>query len=171
MNSKGKGLETEVVIIGGGGAGLAAAVAAGEKGSHVVVLEKRAALGGNSALAWGIFAAESPAQKRAMIDCRRDDCFKIAMGYAHWKIDPRIVRAFIDKSGDTIRWLEEKGLNFDCIPFYPNQIPTWHVPKGRGPKMMKVLRGEWRNLGVELHLRTPAKKILISKRGVVKGCW
>ena len=159
MNSKGKEIETDVVIIGGGGAGLSAAVAAGEKSSHVVVLEKRAALGGNSALAWGIFAAESPVQKRAMIDCRRDDCFKIAMGYAHWKIDPRIVRAFIDKSGDTVRWLEEKGLKFDCIPFYPNQIPTWHVPKGRGAKMMKVLTGECRKLGVELHLRTPAKKI------------
>ena len=36
-----KDLETDVTVIGGGTAGLAAAVAAAEKGSRVLVLEKR----------------------------------------------------------------------------------------------------------------------------------
>ena len=167
--TKNEELKAELVIIGGGGAGLAAAVAAAEKGAGVIVLEKRG-LGGNSALAWGIFAAESPVQKRAMIDCRKDDCFKTAMNYAHWKINPRIVRAFIDKSGDTIRWLEEKGLEFDCIPFYPNQVPiTWHIPKGRGAALIEVLAQNCKDLGVKLLPRTPAKKILTGVKGNITG--
>ncbi len=163
-------LQAQIVIIGGGGAGLAAAVAAAENSaSNVIVLERRG-IGGNSALAFGIFAAESPVQRRAMIDCRRDDCFKIAMSFAHWRINPRIVRAFIDKSGDTIRWLEEKGLDFDCIPFYPNQVPlTWHVPKGRGAALIKVLAQNCKELGVQLLIYTLAKKILTGAKGNITG--
>jgi fumarate reductase flavoprotein subunit len=150
-------------------AGLAAAVAAAENGASVIVLEKRSALGGNSALAFGIFASESPVQKRAMIDCCRDDCFKLAMDFAHWKINPNIVRAFINKSGDTIRWLEEKGLEFNCTPMYPNQVPTWHIPRGRGTALMKVLAQNCKDLGVQLLTRTPAKKILVGSKGNITG--
>ena len=41
-------METEIVMIGGGGAGLPAALTAHEKGSRVVVLEKRNVVGGNA---------------------------------------------------------------------------------------------------------------------------
>lgn len=168
-NPNAENLQADIVVIGGGGAGLTAAVAAAEKGASVIVLEKRG-LGGNSALAWGIFAAESPVQKRAMIDARRDDLFKIAMNHAHWKINPMVVRALIDKSGDTIRWLEEKGLDFHCIPLYPNQVPcVWHAPKGYGARIIKTLAKNCRDLGVQLLVRTPAKKILSGTKGDVTG--
>ena len=80
-------LDAEIVIIGGGGAGLAAAVAAAEKGASVIVLEKRSAPGGNAVFLEGILAAESQLQKNLGIDAQRDDLFKKAMDYAHWKID------------------------------------------------------------------------------------
>ncbi len=53
-----------------------------------------------------------------------------AMEFAHWRINPRLVRAIIDKSGDTIRWLEEKGLEFDCIQYfhYPGQQVGYQRP-------------------------------------------
>jgi fumarate reductase flavoprotein subunit len=80
------------------------------------------------------------------------------------------MRAFIDKSGNTIQWLEEKGLEFDCFPFYPNQLPpTWHVPNGQGARLIKVLAGECKKLGVQLLTRTSAKKILTSAKGEVTG--
>ena len=53
-------------------------MAAAEKTSDVIVLEKRSALGGNSAMAEGFLAAESPAQKRMNIDARRDEIFRMA---------------------------------------------------------------------------------------------
>lgn len=160
------------MIIGGGGAGLAAAVAAAEEGaSNVIVLEKLGFPGGNTAMSSGMFAAESLAQKRAAIDARREVLFKILTEFAHWKVNPRIVRAFIDKSGDTIRWLEDKGLVFDVLPMYPNQSPpTWHQARGnRGAEVVKVLAEECRKLGVKVLTSTSAKKIITGTKGNVTG--
>ena len=81
-NSISETIETQIAIMGGGGAGLAAAVAAAEKGADVVVLEKRGIFGGNSAMAEGLLAAESPAQKRMNIDAPRDEVFRMAMSFA-----------------------------------------------------------------------------------------
>lgn len=162
-------LKADIVIIGGGGAGLAAALAAAEKGASVTVLEKRG-VGGNSALAQGLFAAESQVQKREWIDCQKDDCFRKVMDYTRWRTNPRILRAFIDKSADTIRWLEEKGLKFDCSRSYPNDaVPTWHLIDGGGARLIKVLVSESKKLGAELFTRAPVEKILTSKEGEITG--
>jgi len=69
-NSSHKNLETDLAVIGGGGAGLAAAVAAAQRGVSVIVLERRRSLGGNSMKTLGVFAAESPVQRRMRIDTR-----------------------------------------------------------------------------------------------------
>jgi len=161
----------DVIVIGGGGTGLAAALAAAEKGAGVVLLEKRGAAGGNTALARGVFAAESPVQARMRIDAQRDTLLKTAMSYSHWKIDPKIVRAFIDKSGDTIRWLEEKGLAFeDILDYTPNQVPrTFHVPEGRGAGLVKFLVKKCSEKGVNLLYETAARKILVDEKGRVAG--
>ncbi|MBI4786037.1 MAG: FAD-dependent oxidoreductase [Chloroflexi bacterium] len=163
-------LETELVVIGGGGAGLAAALTAAEKGVRVTVLEKRPTTGGNSTRAIGLFASESPVQHRANVVAYTDDLFKLAMNWAHWTINPRIVRAFFEKSGDTIRWLEELGLVFQCIPLYPGQNPlVWHATEGLGLEVVQVLADECKKLGVQILVRTPAKKILRGARGEVTG--
>ena len=163
-------IKTDIVVVGGGGAGLAAALAAAETGAKCLVLEKRGRVGGNAVFAEGIFAAESPAQKRMMIDARRDELFKIAMDYCHWTLNPRIIRAFIDKSGDTIRWLEEKGVRFRIPPLYPNQVPlVFHCPEKGGKSVIEILMKECQKTGVKLLYKTAAKKILISTTGRVSG--
>ena len=164
QSSRVENLETDIVVIGGGGTGLASAVAAVEKGARVILLEKKGALGGTSVFAGGLFAAESPAQKRMGIAVLRDEAFKIAMDYSHWKINPRIFRAFVDKSGDTIQWLENKGLKFNWFPLlYPAKEPrTLHYPeafKDAGPATIKTLRKVCEELGVRLLFRCPAKRI------------
>jgi NADPH-dependent glutamate synthase beta subunit-like oxidoreductase len=158
-------LTTEILVIGGGGAGLAAALTAAEKGVRVILVEKLGTLGGNTVMSSGHFAVESPAQRRQAIDARSEEFFKIAMDFAHWKTEPRLVRNFIDRSSETIKWLESKDLIFDCFPMYPNQIPTWHHarPKkygGRGAEVVKTLHEEAIQLGVQIFTRTQAKKIL-----------
>jgi fumarate reductase flavoprotein subunit len=164
-------METQIAIVGGGGAGLAAAVAATENGAKVIVVEKRPTLGGNSAMAEGLLAAESPAQKRMKIDAQRDEVFRMAMDYAHWRIDARIVRAFIDKSGDTIQWLENKGLFFDWIPyFYPNQrIRTWHCLRRRGLEITELLVKECEKYGVPLYCQTAGNKLMTDRKGNLTG--
>lgn len=167
-----KNLKAELVVIGGGGAGLAAALAAAEKGGKsIIVLEKAGSAAGSTVMAHDIFGAESPVQKRAGVDAPKDELFKVAMEWAHWtRINPRLVRAFIDKSGDTIGWLEKKGLSFELIQFYPNQVPlVRHSVIGHGARLMKVLRKNCEDLGVKILTRTPAKKILRGEKGNVTG--
>jgi fumarate reductase flavoprotein subunit len=169
-------LETQVVVVGGGGAGLAAAVTAAGKGVDVIVLEKRRKLGGNTAMAHDIFAAESPPQQRKGLDVLRDDCFKIAMGYAHWRIDPRLVRVWIDKSGDTIRWLEGKGITFNVgvgsrkflNGSYP---PTGHLITSRrgGALVIEALAKECEELGVRVLCETAVKELITDGEGRVIG--
>jgi len=167
-----KNLKADLVIIGGGGAGLAAALAAAENGcKNILVLEKAGSAAGSTAMAHDVFGAESPVQKRQGIDAPKDELFKVAMEWAHWtKINPRIVRAFIDKSGDTIGWLEKKGLSFELIQYYPNQVPlVRHSVKGHGNALMKTLRDNCTELGVKILTRTPGKKILLDGKGKIRG--
>jgi fumarate reductase flavoprotein subunit len=172
--SKPKEMDTDIVVIGGGGTGLAAAVAAAEKGVRVILLEKRGAPAGNTALAIGLFAADSSVQKRMCISAPKDEVFRTAMEYSHWKIDPRIFRAFVEKSGDTIQWLEEKGITFKEIPsMYPGQVfRTWHCAdemKGTGAIFVKLFRKHCEELGVQLFTKCPARRILTNKKGEVTG--
>ena len=99
--AKAENLQTDIVIIGAGGAGLAAALSASEKGCKNIVVLEKAGVGGNSAMTHDLFAVESPVQRRMGVDARRDDFFRIMMNWAHWsEINPRVIRAFIDKSGN-----------------------------------------------------------------------
>ena len=164
-------IQADIAVIGSGGAGLAAAVAAAEKGASVVVLEKNKALGGRSVRAEGFFAADSPAQQRFGIDAPKDVLFRMAMDYAHWRINPRIMRAYIDKSGDTVRWLEAKGCLIDRVtPFYRNQVyRVWHQPRQGGAEVISVLTKTCEKLGVRSLPETPAKKILTDNSGKIIG--
>jgi fumarate reductase flavoprotein subunit len=167
-------LEAQIVVIGGGGAGLAAAVAAAEKGADVILLEKAGKPGGNTQMAREIFGAESPLQKRLNINVPRDEYFKIHMDFCHWAVNPRLVRAFIDKSGDTIRWLEEKGVIFD-IPEgrfvrFKHQLPaSSHIVRGDGIELIRVLARTFEGLGGRLLCGTRAKDLLTGDKKQVTG--
>ena len=62
----------DVVIVGGGGAGISAAAAATEKGAKVVLIEKTAALGGNTLACGGVFNTinQELIEKTPMTDSR-----------------------------------------------------------------------------------------------------
>jgi fumarate reductase flavoprotein subunit len=168
----GRKMSADIVIIGAGGAGLSAALEAAEKGvENVIVVEKRARPGGNTALATGLFACESPVQARQKIIADRDVLFHRAIDWAHWsRVNPAILRAFINKSGDTVRWLESKGLEFELIRFYPDQVPlVQHNPEGGGARLVKVLERECRELGIRFLMKTDCRKIVCDKNGNVNG--
>jgi fumarate reductase flavoprotein subunit len=103
-------LKADVGIIAAGPAGLTAAVAAAEAGASVVVCEKSSVTGGCGNMAMGPFGVESRLQKKQIVGLTRDEAFRMHMEYNHWLPDARLVRAFIDKSGDTIDWLEDMGV-------------------------------------------------------------
>ncbi|OGO24953.1 MAG: hypothetical protein A2144_08835 [Chloroflexi bacterium RBG_16_50_9] len=167
-----KEVATDVVIVAGGTAGLAAAVAAAEGGAKVIVFEKASTTGGAGNMAWGPFAVESRLQHLKQIPITREEAFKIHMDFTHWRVDARLVRAFIDKSASTIAWLEKMGVEFLEVGCHNPGFPfTWHIVKGAarltdqvgagyGFAMMKILTDRAQQLGVKIMLRTPVKKII-----------
>jgi fumarate reductase flavoprotein subunit len=166
-----EGFDAQVVIIGGGGSGLAAALTAAERGGRVVVLENRRVLGGNTTMAAVMFGAETSFQKRRHLDISRDSAFKTAMGYAHWRTDPRIVRAFVDETAAMTEWLEEKGVEFEDIPnYFPNQRPrVFQFVKGKGAALTRTLAKHCETAGVRFLTETAAKSLLVNKRKEVVG--
>lgn len=120
---------TQLLVIGGGASGLAAAAAAAEKGARVIVAESMAAVGGNGLFPRGVFAVDSVLQRKRLIFADTDEIFTRCMEYSHWKIDGRLVRRLLDKSGDTISWLMDKGVDFcDVVHHTPNQAPeVFHI--------------------------------------------
>jgi fumarate reductase flavoprotein subunit len=164
-------LTCEVAIIGGGGSGLAAAIATAETGAKTIIVEKRHGTGGDTALAGGLFAAESPALKRQKNDSSADELIKRSLSYAHCKTDPRIVGTFIRRSGDTTRWLEEMGVKFfEIAEYFPTQGPRiMHLPEGMGAGLVKVLLRRSEELGIKLLRDTAVRRIITGRNGAIKG--
>jgi fumarate reductase flavoprotein subunit len=83
----------------------------------------------------------------------------------------RIVRACLNKSGDTIRWLEEKGLDFEWLSFLirDQDHKVYHVPKGDCLQMVKTLVKKCEDLNVRILRQTRMKNILKDKKGNVTG--
>lgn len=172
IKSKEKSTEitTDIVVIGAGGCGLAAAVAAAEKGAKVIILENRSKAGGATMFAEGPFAADSPVQKRLNIKCTSEDLFKMHMEYNHWTLNARLVRAILDISGDTIRWMEGLGVGFYMPHMSPGEIyHEWHNPNKGGPEVIKAFLDFCQNKGVQILYETRAKKILTDKTGAIAG--
>lgn len=163
-------LKTDLLIMGAGGSGLAAAVTAANAGLKVIVIEKRKIAGGNTVFAEGLFGADSPTQKRLLIDARPDKLFKMAMNFAHWTLNPHVLRAFIDRSGDTIRWLEEKGVKFIVPPLFVNQVPlTWHCPERNGTELIELFMKDCKKLGIKIMYSTSGARIIKDKSGAISG--
>ena len=155
-------IETEIAIVSAGTAGLAAAVAAAEKGAKVICFEKSSTTGGTANMGMGPFAVESRIQKMKNVPLTKEEAFKIFMDYTHWRVDARLVSAYINKSADTIDWLEAMGVQFvDAIAYVKGSHFTHHVVKPDigmpGPRcagtMMKRLDEKARALGVQIMLQ------------------
>lgn len=160
----------DIVIVGGGTAGLAAAVAAARKGADVLVLEKNVTLGGNGNFPEGMFAVESYIQDQLLVDARADQYFKMAMEYAHWRLNPRLIRALIDKSGDTIRWLADMGVEFETALHHLPKLPeVFHVtkgPVGTGRAVMNAIKSTLAALPVEVVTKATVSELKLNAEGV-----
>lgn len=152
-----------IVIMGAGLAGLSAAVSAREKQADVLVLESRKQIGGISVTGMGLFAVESSHQKSRNLDSvfTRDDAFQFIMDRTQWKLNAKVARAYVDKSADTIGWLEDMGVEFvlmDKLTF-PGEIhqtghlvnsPRCGIGANATAYLMERLYGRAKELGVEV---------------------
>jgi fumarate reductase flavoprotein subunit len=168
------GLEAQLVIIGGGGVGLTAALVAAENGvKDILVLEKRSITGGNTSRARGLFGAETHLQRQEMIDISKDDYFKRAVEWNHYKVNVSLLRNWINRSNDSVRWLSDKGVQFVLGTknrMHFNQLPAWHVAKdGTFTNVTKLLTEKCKELGIQFLVNTSGKKILRDRKGNISA--
>jgi len=167
-------VNADIAVVGAGSAGLAAAVTAAEGGAKVVILEKMPFAGGSSNFAEGVFAVESIPQKRKHIDMSRDEAFKHTMEQSLWRTNAKLVRAYFDKSADTIAWLQKMGLEFEPSTTVWNGPQTWHVikPRGKvafGAALVATLLERANQLKIPIYYETSGKKLIVDKARRVRG--
>jgi fumarate reductase flavoprotein subunit len=170
-------MEADVVVVAAGASGLAASVAAAQLGLKVVTFEKSSTTGGAANMGMGPLGIESPMTRAKQFQPTQDEAFKIFMDYVHWQADAKLVRAHLNKSGQTIEWLQNLGVTFaEPASYFPGSFPTWHIvmPESGHPgptaaaTMLKILTEKAKEFGVKLMLQTPVTK-LIKENGKIVG--
>ena len=180
-----KHIEADVVLVGGGMSGLCAATQAQESlnatgGGSVVVFEKSGTIGGAANMGMAFFAVESQLQKETMTnDYTKDDAFNFFMEYTHWRSDAKLVRRWFNMSGDTVKWMQDKGVEFlGVFKYFKNSKATQHMVKLPGSNkptercasvMIKTVTEYAREIGVEFNLNTPVKQLLTGSKGQARG--
>jgi len=166
-----KEYNVDLVIVGAGAGGLTAAVSAQEKGLSTVLLEKKPAVGGTGNFMEGTYAVESFMQKEAGVKLTKQQAFNEVMSYHHWKSNPRLVKAIIDQSAETIKWIWDHGVHFEEVKTAwlnkPNK--TWHIFPESGSNYIKAMVNIYTSKGGTLLTETPGKKLLLDKNGAVTG--
>lgn len=175
-----KKLETDVIVVAAGLSGLAASIAAAENGASVITFEKSNTTGGAANMGMGPLGVGSSVQKQQMVSLSPGEAFRKHMYFTHYGVNARLVRDYYFKSGDTIDWLMDMGVEFVGVqrafsapeatrPYSDGEF-TWHVvkPEGGGPPgprcastMIKRMTEKATELGVEILLETPVTKIIM----------
>jgi len=157
----------DVLVIGGGGAGMAAAVAAREEGKSVVLLEKLAMLGGNTAMSGGVFtrAAMEGDPEGAMTE---DELYDYYMMMTGGKPDPEVVRTYVDNSVDTQQWAYNMGSGVqETTKFHTNPDTIMAIQAvGKGTLTTKMAE-EVYETGVDVRLNTAATELIMENGRVV----
>lgn len=175
-----KQLNADVIVIAAGLSGLAAAIAAKEAGADVLVFEKSNTTGGAANMGMGPLGIGSPIQKEQMVSLTPGEAFRKHMYFTHYRVNARLVRDYYYKSGDTIEWLMDMGVEFlgvqrafsapENTRAYSDGEFTWHVvkPEGGGApgprvaaSMIKKMTERASELGVNILFETPVNKILM----------
>ncbi len=161
--------EYDAIAFGSGASGLTAAVTLAEGGARVAVFEKQPVIGGTSVNFRGTFAVESGMQRQRYITYSRDEAFKNIMEYSHWLANPRLVRAIVDESRETIPWLQKKGVVFtDVVTNIPGAPQTYHLINNSGEDVVNALAVRAGETGVIIKTSAPVKQILM-EAGRVTG--
>ena len=137
----------DVIVIGSGFAGCAAAAAAAEAGASVAVLEKMPAIGGNSAINLGDYAAwDSSLHLRQKFKLGDDsaalharDMLDAGDGYN----DPALVNALVNGAPAALDWMIERGgLKLRDV-IHRQGLSNYRMhygPSGRGIDYIEALR-------------------------------
>jgi 3-oxosteroid 1-dehydrogenase len=135
-------METDFVQIGAG-CGLIAGAYAAEEGDEVIILEKRAAIGGNTALSGGILWLPM----NGVGDGGKDDTFEKSLAYLKrcrddQPIEDAVLEAFIQGNDEMIQFAEEKtGLISYEFVWFADYHPEWEGGMRWGRSVLLIKEG------------------------------
>ena len=164
-------VEADVVIIGSGASGLCAALTLSFGGASVLVFEQESEPGGMTNYAEGMFAVGSRLQKKKKVGLTVEEAFNVHMEETHWLANARLVRTFMERSGETIDWLEGLGAQFiglfNISPFTPR---VWHQMVGLGKEGLiePLFEKAQAEKNIQMYFETPVKS-LVMEEGCAAG--
>lgn len=164
--------KVDVVVIGGGLAGLTSAISAAESGARVVLMERSAALGGNSLLSTGsLYVGATSIQREAGLKDSSDAFYEEAMKASGNRRDPVQTRMIADLGGPTVDWLIGLGIKFDkkVNVTMGSATPRQHHPIGNAPALINGLAEAAKKKGVRILVDTRAMNLLAGNGGVING--
>jgi succinate dehydrogenase/fumarate reductase flavoprotein subunit len=170
--------QVDVLVIGCGPAGASAAIAAHDAGASVLVIEKRAAGGGNALYAGGV-----------LWDVRGPDAVRHVETLFFGKTSQAVAQAYVTGLNDLPSWIAGLGgevVGVDPPPgSFPAVLPSWpHVPGSDGVRYWvtggqpALRRGEalWQLLahnlaarGINVRYGSAAQHLTVSGDGRVSG--
>lgn len=164
--------EVDVLVIGGGGAGASAALTAQESGASVLLVTKLRLGDANTMMAQGGIQAADKANDSPVIH------YLDVMGGGGYFNKPELVKALVFDAPSVIRWLEDLGCMFSKLP--DGTMETIHgggTSRKRmhfardytGAEIMRTLRDEVRNRGIEVIEFSPAIEFLLDEEGKCEG--
>ena len=149
--------QVNLVVIGSGGAGMAAAISAMQHGlDKIVVLEKSPFLGGNSRMAGGHLVCVKTDDKPGTVGTA-EEVFREVIRFHHYeRVEPKILRAFLDNTRGTIDWLEAMGVPYAEDGSGMKSAP---YPFGNFKKVIARMANMLRDAGNEIYKNTAATGI------------
>lgn len=166
--------DVDIAVVGAGGGGLVAGLAVAESGVSVVVLEKLARAGGNTALSTGsVIGAGTRWQAEAGIHDEPERLTTDLLRQSGPHEAEALVRRLAETSADLVEWLVDRhGIDLRLITDYRHvghSVPRLHAPPSRkGQALVDDLLRACANAGVEVLLNNPAAGLLTTD-GVVTG--
>lgn len=171
--------DCDIVVVGAGGAGMTAAVAAAENGAKVIMVEKAAKVGGtasNTTGGMGINPKKLLDTGKSITEEEINTMFNQWMKESSYKANGVILRKFINESGKTLDWMEERGFDFlETNKFLtsPYLVNNNYV----GPKFPNTLamgyydafNDYFKSKGGTVMLETEGKELLMDKDGNAVG--
>jgi len=164
--------EVDVLVIGGGGGGSAAALVAHAAGAKVLQVTKLRLGDANTMMAQGGIQAADKPKDSPMLH------YLDVVGGGGYVNKPDLVRALVSDAPRVIRWLEELGAMFNKAP--DGTMETIHgggtcrmrmhfARDYTGAEIMRTLRDEVRNQGIEYIEFSPAVELLLDEGGACGG--
>jgi len=165
----------DVLVIGAGAGGLAAAVKAAEEGKSVILIEKNAMVGGDTACNAGTLIATGSRFQREVLGEENDspelaaaDMMKVGKNAN----DPEMVEMITNTIGATVDWLiDDLGIEYDVAATqYPDHSAKRQIGVvGRSPKWLSDMTDKLTGFGGTLLLETRGTELLTDESGAVVG--